>query len=366
MNQYFMERAIELAGKGEGWTNPNPLVGAVIVKDGRIIGEGWHERIGGPHAERNALKNCKEDPAGADLYVTLEPCCHHGKTPPCTEAVIDAGIRRVFLGNLDPNPKVSGHGAEILRNHGIQVKPGVMERECRELNEIFFHYITTKMPWTAMKYAMTLDGKIATSAGESKWITGIEARNHVHRLRHRCHAVMTGIGTVLADDPMLNARIEHGNNPIRVICDSKLKIPLDSKIVKTADQISTVIATVSKDREKCRRLEEEGLEILHTDSNEGKVDIRQVMRELGRREIDSVLAEGGGILNESLMKNRCVHKVYAYIAPKLFGGSKAKTPVEGEGIAKIQNALFLKNLKITTLGEDILLEGGVKECLPGL
>lgn len=366
LNQRFMERAIELAKRGMGWTNPNPLVGAVIVKDGRIIGEGWHEKIGGLHAERNALKNCREDPAGAELYVTLEPCCHYGKTPPCTEAVIDAGIRKVYVGNSDPNPKVSGKGIQILRDHGIQVETGVLEKECRELNEIFFHYISSNIPFTALKYAMTLDGKIATCTGESQWITGKEARNHVHQLRHRYSAIMAGIGTVLADDPMLNARIDHGNHPVRVICDSKLRIPLDSKIVKTADQIPTIIATVSQNQEKCSMLKEKGCEILHTDPDQERVEIRQVMKELGRREIDSVLVEGGGTLNESLIKNHCIHKVYAYIAPKLLGGSDAKTPIEGKGIAGIQDAFCLDDLKIKRLGEDLLLEGGVKKCLPEL
>lgn len=362
-----MKRAIDLAKRGVGWTNPNPLVGAVVVKEGQVIGEGWHEKIGGLHAERNALRNCKEDPAGAELYVTLEPCCHYGKTPPCTEAILEAKIKKVYVGNIDPNPKVAGKGIQILIDHGIEVEVGVMEKECREMNDIFFHYIQNELPFTALKYAMTLDGKIAAYTGESQWITGEEARKHVHKLRHRYKAIMAGIGTVLADDPMLNARIEHGCDPIRVICDSNLKIPLESKIVKTAKEIPTIIATVSQDQEKRKILEQKGCEILYTPENDKRVDLGKVLKELRRREIDSVLVEGGGTLNETLMKNHYVHKVYAYIAPKLLGGERAKTPIEGEGIGRLQDAICLEQMRWKLLGTDLLVEGRVKStCLPEL
>ena len=359
-----MRRAIELARKGTGYTNPNPLVGAVIVKNGMIIGEGYHEKIGGLHAERNALKNCTEDPQGAEIYVTLEPCCHYGKTPPCTEALIEAGIKKVYVGNLDPNPKVAGGGIKILKEHGIEVETGILEEECRKLNDIFFFYIQNDIPYTALKYAMTLDGKIATAAGESKWISGEAAREHVHHLRHQYAAIMAGIGTVLSDDPMLNARIEHGNDPIRVICDSTLKISEESQIVKTAKDIQTIIATVSQDDEKIKKLKQKGCQILKTTPQNGKVNIKELLKQLRSMEIDSVLVEGGAILNESLIQSGCVQKVYAYIAPKLFGGEKAKTPVEGTGIQKIKDAVLLDELKATMLGSDILLEGKVKSCLP--
>lgn len=359
-----MRRAIELAKKGTGYTNPNPLVGAVIVKNGTIIGEGYHEKIGGLHAERNALKNCTEDPEGAEIYVTLEPCCHYGKTPPCTEALIEAGIKKVYVGNLDPNPKVAGGGIKILKEHGIEVETGILEEECRKLNDIFFFYIQNDIPYTALKYAMTLDGKIATAAGESKWITGEAARDHVHHLRHQYAAIMAGIGTVLADDPMLNARIEHGNDPVRVICDSTLKITEESQIIKTAKDIKTIIATISQDNEKIQKLEQKGCQIIKTTPQNGKVNIKELLKQLRNMEIDSVLVEGGAILNESLLQSGCVQKVYAYIAPKLFGGEKAKTPIEGEGIQKIKDAVLLDELKATPLGSDILLEGKVKICLP--
>lgn len=364
LQKEYMERAIELAKNGVGWTNPNPLVGAVIVKNGTIIGEGWHERIGGLHAERNALKHCKEDPKDAEIYVTLEPCCHYGKTPPCTEALIEKGIKKVYVGSMDPNPKVAGKGVRILRDHGIEVETGVLEKQCKQLNDIFFHYIQHDVPFTALKYAMTLDGKIATYTGESKWITGEKAREHVHYLRHRYAAIMVGIGTVLADDPMLNARIKNGHDPIRVICDSRLRIPENSNIVKSAKEIPTIIATVSKEKEKIERLKKAGCEVWTIEEENGHVSILPLMKRLHEKEIDSVLVEGGGILNEALIKSGCVHKVYAYIAPKLFGGKDAKTPIEGEGISFIQDALHLESLKTTPLGTDILLEGKVMECLP--
>lgn len=366
LNQRFMERAISLAEKGVGWTNPNPMVGAVIVKDGEIIGEGYHERIGGLHAERNALKNCRENPKGAQMYVTLEPCCHYGKTPPCTEAIIKSGIQKVYVGNLDPNPKVAGKGIEMLREHGIEVETGIMEKECARINDVFFHYIQKDTPYVALKYAMTLDGKIATYTGESKWITGEKAREHVQFLRHKYSGIMAGIGTVLADDPMLNARVEHANHPIRIICDSKLRIPETAQLVKTAKEIPTIIATLSENQEKIKYLENAGCNVWKISEQNGHISIEALLKRLRQEEIDSVLVEGGGILNEAVIKSGYVNKVYAYIASKILGGEKAKTPVEGEGIAKIQNALYLEEIQTKVLGKDILVEGKVKSCLPEL
>ena len=366
LNQRFMERAISLAKKGVVWTNPNPMVGAVIVKNGEIIGEGYHERIGGLHAERNAFKNCRENPKGAEMYVTLEPCCHYGKTPPCTEAIIEHGIQKVYVGNLDPNPKVAGKGIQILREHGIQVETGILEKECAKINDVFFHYIQKDTPYVALKYAMTLDGKIATYTGESKWITGEKAREHVHLLRHKYSGIMAGIGTVLADDPMLNARVEHANNPVRIICDSRLCIPEISKIVQTAKEIPTIIATLSDDQQKIKRLESAGCKVWKIQEESEHVSIEALLKRLKQKEIDSVFVEGGGILNEAVIKSGYVNKVYVYIAPKIFGGEKAKTPVEGKGIARIRDALSLEELQTKVLGRDILLEGKVKSCLPEL
>ncbi|MDO4735086.1 MAG: bifunctional diaminohydroxyphosphoribosylaminopyrimidine deaminase/5-amino-6-(5-phosphoribosylamino)uracil reductase RibD, partial [Lachnospiraceae bacterium] len=242
IHEQYMKRAIELAEKGRGYTSPNPIVGCVVVKDGRIISEGYHERYGEFHAERNALLRCKEDTEGADLYVTLEPCCHQGKTPPCTDIIIEKKIGRVFVGSMDPNPLVAGKGVQILKGAGIAVETGILEKECLKMNEIFFHFITTKTPFVLSKFAMSMDGKIASESGDSKWVTGEEARAEVHLLRKYYSAIMVGIGTVLADDPMLNCRVEEGVDPIRVICDSSLRIPLDSKIVQTAKEIPTIVA----------------------------------------------------------------------------------------------------------------------------
>ena len=253
-----MLRAIQLAKKGEGWTNPNPMVGAVIVKDGQIIGEGYHKKYGELHAERNAIASLTESAEGAVLYVTLEPCCHHGKTPPCTEAILEQKIQKVVIGSRDPNPKVAGKGAQILREAGITVIEDFMREECDQLNPVFFHYITTKMPYVVMKYAMTLDGKIATKTGASKWITGEAARREVQHMRHQYMGIMAGIGTVLADDPMLNVRVEGWRSPVRILCDSKLRIPLDSQIVKSAEKYRTIVVYADQ------KNTEEKIKILHT------------------------------------------------------------------------------------------------------
>lgn len=361
MTKYdYMRRALELAEQGMGHTSPNPMVGCVVVKDGQIVAEGFHERYGQYHAERNALSRCKEDVTGADLYVTLEPCCHQGKTPPCTEIIMERGIGRVFVGAMDPNPKVAGKGVAILKNHGIQVETGILEKECLELNEIFFHYIQTGLPFIAMKYAMTLDGKIAAFTGDSKWVTGEEAREHVHMLRKKYSAIMVGIGTVLADNPMLNCRIEEGVNPLRIVCDSHLRIPLDCQLVQTAGDIPTVVAYASGDEEKQEKLREAGIELIHADED-GRVDFKEVMKQLGEKGIDSVLIEGGGTLHGTVLKSGMVKRVYCYVAPKLIGGKEAKAPVEGEGFPRMREALEIEALDILKLGRDICISGRVKE-----
>lgn len=261
----YMYRALELAKKGTGAVNPNPLVGAVLVKDNRIIGEGYHEKYGQLHAERNAIADCYrrgENPAGAELYVTLEPCCHYGKTPPCTEAIIENKIVKVYVGSNDPNPLVDGGGIAVLRAHGIEVETGILKQECDALNEIFFHYIRTKRPFVLMKYAMTMDGKIATVTGDSKWITGEAARRQVHEDRNRCAAIMAGVGTVIADNPMLNCRLPEGYSPVRIICDTSLRTPADSLVVTTAKEIPTILATCCTDKEKQKVFTDKGCKIL--------------------------------------------------------------------------------------------------------
>lgn len=371
--EQFMKRAIELAKQGSGWTAPNPLVGAVVVKNGRVIGEGYHRKYGELHAERNALAACSEDPAGATLYVTLEPCCHYGKTPPCTEIIIEKKIAKVVIGSRDPNPKVAGKGARILREHGIEVVEDYMREACDALNPVFFHYITTKTPYVVLKFAMTLDGKIATRTGASKWITGEAARNHVHQLRSRYAGILAGIGTVLADDPMMNCRIDGAHQPLRIILDSHLRIPMGSRLVRSAKEYPLLIVCneSTRDREegtnRIQKMEEAGAKVWTLPEKNGHPDLNVLMQRLGEEKIDSVLIEGGGTVNEAALKAHIVHHVYAYIAPKIFGGEDAKTPVEGSGIRLPQECANLRLAKITVLLNDMLLEYDVEgetECSP--
>ena len=357
-DQEYMRMAMELAEKGCGFTAPNPMVGAVIVKDDVIIGRGWHQKYGELHAERNALKDCKVTPQGATLYVTLEPCCHYGKTPPCTEAIIESGISRVVIGSMDPNP---------LRAHGIEVVEGVLEAECDKLNEVFFYYIRTGKPFVVMKYAMTMDGKIATCTGASKWITGEKARERVQMDRHRYSAIMVGVGTVLRDDPMLTCHMEHGRDPVRIVCDTHLQTPVQSQIAQTADKVMTIIATSSEDQDKQEVFQKLGCKILVLPQRNGHIDIDALMDALGSMEIDSILLEGGGTLNWSVLEAGWVRKVQCYIAPKLFGGCDAKTPLEGKGISDPGKAYQIVYQDIIVLGEDILIEGEVEsKCLQEL
>ena len=361
-DKIYMQRAIELARRGEGFVNPNPMVGAVIVKDGVIIGEGYHEKYGQLHAERNAFKDCKKrgnSAKGATMYVTLEPCCHYGKTPPCTEAIIENGIKRVVIGTLDVNPVVAGKGAEILRSSGIKVEVGLLGKECKNLNRIFNKYMATGKPYVVMKYAMTADGKIATKTGESKWITGAEARKNVHRLRNRLSGTMVGVSTVIMDDPMLDCRLdEPAVNPIRIICDSHLRTPIESKIVQTADSIKTIIATTSEDEAKVAELEKRGCLVLRLPKTEQGIDLNALMVELSNRGIDSVLIEGGGTINYSALKSKIVDEIHIHMAPKIFGGS-SKSPVEGAGIESINDAIRLNPINTSWLGEDLVIENEV-------
>lgn len=363
-NKKYMQRAIELAKLGSGFVNPNPLVGAVIVKNDKIIGEGYHMRYGTLHAERNALKNCTEDPTGAEMYVTLEPCCHYGKNPPCTEAVIASGIRKVYVGSDDPNPLVAGKGIEILRENGIEVVTNFMKEECDKLNDIFFHYITTKTPYTIVKYAMTADGKISTSTGKSKWISNEYSRKHTHITRKRVAGILVGIGTVLADNPTLNCRCENPSDPVRIVCDSNLRIPLDSNLVKTAKKIPLIIATLPEtsenNKEKIKELTKSGVEIFEADKLNGHISLSSVMKYLGEKGIDSVLIEGGSEINASALKEKVVNKIQVYIAPKIFGGKNAKVPVGGNGIDLPDDAYMLSDPEVRFLGEDILIEYNLK------
>ena len=352
----YMQRAISLAEHGRGWTNPNPLVGCVIVKNGDIIAEGYHEKIGGWHAERNAILNSDTDLSGATAYVTLEPCCHHGRTPPCSDLLIERGIKKVFIGSRDPNPLVSGKGAKQLRAAGIEVVEDFMREECDKLNPIFFHYIQTKRPYVLLKYAMTADGKIATSTGESKWITGETARTKVQQTRHQYSAIMVGVETVLADNPMLNARMPNAKQPVRVVCDSQLRTPLDCQLVQTAKEYRTVIATVCEDLQKIEQYRPLGVEVMVCKARNKRVDLDDLLQKLGEMQIDSLLIEGGSSLNFSALESGVVNRVHCYIAPKLVGGKQAKTPIGGEGIDDLSQAVKLKLVSMEMVGEDILID----------
>lgn len=359
----YMRQAVALARRGTGWTAPNPLVGAVVVKDGKVIGQGYHARCGGLHAERAALADCTASPRGATMYVTLEPCCHQGRQPPCTDAILAAGIARVVVGSDDPNPLVAGKGLEILRRGGVEVVSGVLREACDALNPVFFHFIRTKRPYVVMKYAMTMDGKIATRTGASRWITGEAARRRVHRDRHRYTAIMAGVGTVLADDPMLNCRMKGGKNPVRIICDTHLRTPLTSQIVRTAGEIPTILATCAEPSLYGPYLDAH-CQVWTLPERDGHVDLDALMDRLGSAGIDSVLLEGGGTLNWAALESGIVQRVQAYVAPKLFGGD-AKSPVEGQGVALPDQAVALKNTRILRVGEDILLESEVDGSVYG-
>ncbi len=356
----YMAYAIELAKKAEGWTNPNPLVGCVIVKNGKIVAEGYHEKYGQWHAERNAILRSEQDLTGATAYVTLEPCCHQGRTPPCSDLLIERGIKKVFIGSRDPNPLVSGKGAKRLRAAGVEVIEDFMRTGCDELNPIFFHYIQTKRPYVLLKYAMTADGKIATHTGESKWITGELARAKLQQTRHQYSAIMVGVETVLADNPMLNSRMPNAKQPVRIVCDSQLRTPLNSQLVQTAKQYRTIIATLNYDTSTHQAYQQFGVEIIVTSDLNKRVNLPELLQKLGEMQIDSLLIEGGASLNFSALQAGCVNRVHCYIAPKLVGGKTAKTPIGGEGIGALANAVQLINPKITQIGEDILIEYDVK------
>jgi len=356
MKEKFMRMAIQLAKKARGFTSPNPMVGAVLVKEGNIIGQGYHRKYGNYHAERDALLSCNDDPRGSTMYVTLEPCAHQGKQPPCVEAIVEAGISKVIIGSRDPNPLVAGKGVKYLKDNGIEVEEDFLRDECDEINYIFFHYITSKKPYIALKYAMTLDGKIASHKGLSKWITEEDTRRYVHKLRREYTAIMVGIGTVIADDPMLNCRIDNPKNPIRIICDSKLKIDINSKIVTTAKDIRTIVATLSDNQEKISELEKLKVEVLKVKENEGHIDINDLINSLGKLGIDSILVEGGASINWSLLESGLVDRVYTFISPKIFGGLETKSPVAGIGFDSPDSCAKFKIVSRKLFRNDILIE----------
>lgn len=364
MDIRYMEMALEQAKLGEGRVNPNPLVGAVLVKNNKVIGMGHHEIFGGAHAEINAFNSAANNgysAEGSTLYVTLEPCCHYGKTPPCTDAIILNKVSRVIIGTLDPNPMVSGKGVEVLARSGIEVRVGMLEEECKKINQIFMKHITTHEPYVLMKVAMSLDGKIATKTGNSKWISSEVSRLEVHNLRNKYMGIMVGIGTVMEDNPELTCRISGGRNPVRIVVDSSLRVKVDSKVVISAKETRTIIATTENASiEKIELLEKLGVDILVTSSKDGKVNLPELMTKLGELGIDSVLLEGGGTLNFSALEEGIVDKVKFYIAPIVIGGQSAKTPVGGDGVEFVANAFKLNHMSSRQVGYDICITGYLK------
>lgn len=357
---FFMKRALELAARGSGSTSPNPLVGAVIVKDGRIIGEGWHEKVGEAHAEINAIRNAKESVEGATIYVNLEPCSHYGKTPPCAEELVKRKFKRVVVAMEDPNPLVAGRGIKLLRDNGIEVYVGQNRLEALKLNDIFIKYITRKTPFVLLKAAMTLDGKTATRTGDSKWISGEASREYVHRLRHRYSSILVGLNTVKKDDPELTARLEGVNtrNPVRVIVDSRGRIPAEAKVLQIDENKKTIIvATEDITEEKKRFLIGKGAEVIITEKKDGRVNLGQMLKELGQRGIDSLLVEGGGTVAAAFLEEGLVDKAAIFIAPLIIGGKEAPTPVMGTGAGLISEGFRLKHTEISTFGQDVLVEG---------
>ena len=362
----FMARALRLARKGLGRTSPNPVVGAVIVKGSKVIGSGWHRRAGEPHAEVLALDEAGRRARGADLYVTLEPCCHHGRTPPCTEAIIEAGVKRVFVAATDPNPKVKGGGIKALRKAGIEVSSGILEEKALALNEVYVKYITTGRPFVTLKLATTLDGRIALGSGKSRWITGEKSRSRVHRMRAASDAVMVGIGTVLADDPELTVRNEKkgekggvvkGRTPLKVIVDSALRMPLSARVFKGAEGGGVLIyTTAAADGRKIKWVRRTGADVVVVPMSKDGVDLRWVMDDLGRKEVTSVLAEGGSRLAAALVRGRIADKAALFLAPSFFGGD-ATASLSSLGLKTIGKSPRLTRVTTKKVGEDILVEG---------
>lgn len=352
-----MERALELAKKGIGRVNPNPLVGAVIVKDGEIIGEGYHECYGEAHAERNAVKNSIKPVEGSTIYVTLEPCAHYGKTPPCVDLIIEKKFKKVVIGMLDPNSLVAGKSIEKLKEHGIEVVVGVKEEECKKINEIFIKYITSKIPFVILKSGISLDGKIATYTGKSKWITSEESRQDSQNLRNRVHSIMVGVNTVIADDPELTCRINEEKKLIRIIVDTNLRIPMDSKVIVNEDKLTVVATSINSNEKKKQELRDLGIKVIEVSEKKNKVDLKELMKALGNEGIDSILIEGGGTLNFSALEEKIVDKVIFYVAPKIIGGEKSKSCIAGTGFSELEEAPNLKDISYRKIGEDLVVEG---------
>ncbi|WP_225897257.1 bifunctional diaminohydroxyphosphoribosylaminopyrimidine deaminase/5-amino-6-(5-phosphoribosylamino)uracil reductase RibD [Desulfuromonas sp. AOP6] len=363
---YYMTRALILARTAEGRTRPNPAVGAVIVCSGMIVGEGFHRRAGEPHAEINALRQAGVQAQDGELYVTLEPCSHHGRTGPCAEAIVAAGIRKVFIGTRDPNPRVCGRGISLLADNGVEVVTGVLEEECRHLIAPFAKHVLTGTPLVTLKSAITLDGFCATSSGESQWISNEQSRLYVHQTRDKVDAVMVGIGTVLTDNPRLTTRLpEGGRNPIRVVVDTFLRIPEDSALVAlSADEGTLVATTNAADPNKICRLQAVGVRVLVLPQKNGHVDLNALLLELGKMDIQHLFLEGGAILNGTLLREGLVDRAMIFVAPVLLGGDDGRGLFAGQGATRLVDAWRLKHVRVRSFGDDVLLEGEVYPCSP--
>jgi diaminohydroxyphosphoribosylaminopyrimidine deaminase/5-amino-6-(5-phosphoribosylamino)uracil reductase len=353
-DERYMKRALQLARRGMGQVSPNPMVGAVIVHSDKIIAEGYHRRFGGDHAERDALKRASTSVRGATIYVNLEPCSHWGKTPPCVDALIEQGIKRAVIGTLDPHPLVNGKGAQILRDHGIEVVKGVLEDEARALNEVYFHYTRTGHPFITVKYAQSLDGRIATSGGDSRWISSEPSRRFAHRLRAQHDAVIVGIGTVLADDPQLTLRSVKGRNPLRIVLDSRLRTPLNAQVLQGEGE--TLIVTSNAHAEKkAQGIQKQGKEVIVVQRGpRGRVDLKSVMQVLAERGISSILVEGGGKVITSLLEEGLVNRMVVITAPLILG--KGIEGIGDLGIAEIKQAMRPTTYKVRRIGEDVIFD----------
>ncbi len=356
--EFFMRKALEEAAKGVGRTHPNPAVGAILVKNGRIIARGHHKKAGTAHAEVVALEQAGTRARGADLYTTLEPCDHWGKTPPCTQAILDAGIRRVVSGSSDPNPLVNGRGVDRLRKAGVEVLTGVLKDDADALNRPFFRFIQTGMPWVTLKAAVTLDGKLATGTGDSKWVTGEEARREVHRLRNRVDAILVGSNTVLKDDPQLTTRLPEGEgrDPVRIVVDSHLRLPLTRKVFNLRSSARTIVATVEPlSHPRARKLEAKGVEVWSIKARQGRVDLKSLLRQMARSGLLSVLVEGGAQIFGTLLKERLADELLLFMAPKVVG-SGGLSWVGDLGVSSMARALQVESLEIERHGRDLLLK----------
>jgi diaminohydroxyphosphoribosylaminopyrimidine deaminase/5-amino-6-(5-phosphoribosylamino)uracil reductase len=359
----YLREALRLARRGSGRTSPNPLVGAVVVRGGQVIGAGYHQKAGGPHAERIALAQAGRKARGATLYVTLEPCNHTGRTPPCTEAILESGVKRVVFGMEDPNPRVAGGGGPYLRSRGISVTGGFLERECRALNEVYLKWVTTGFPFVTLKAALSLDGKIATRSGDSKWISNEQSRAKVHRLRSRVDGILVGIGTILADDPLLTPRLSRrfDRTPLRVIVDPHLKMPLTARLFSDPGPV-LVAATEGPSKKKAAELRRKGVDlVLFSDQGGGRFDLKALLAYLGRKEVTSLLVEGGSEIFSSFLNAGLADRLWLFYAPLLIGGESAKGMIGGRGVATVAEALKFERLKWQSLGGDFFVEGYLKE-----